>query len=458
MAGLCGCWKLSSQGHCDGCGYKVLLRGALNPGAPFKKPIKKEHDKPTTSQPTSLTAAEDRDRRDWGFGTLTRKKHHHHHGHPDKFSTIDTAASIRPQQPQPSPSQHRRHSHPFHLLGDAPKSKQEQQQQQQQQSHSLQRNKPYSLPQSSAYNIPITKPPPPTGEEGAVRSSQESVAGVPPGLTQWPLGGTSQWAARTSTEWAARTSNVQQQWPYAAPSPWTTTWPGMNVVPGAVPMGGGDALAAASNSSYLAEHQRRAGGGGGLPAASFPHHMLLSTMQPPKELLPPPPRLPPGPPPPLPVVPRTPLDAALQDMALVPPLSPLGGHTPPFDLNSFLPPPSPRQLGSTTDYFLSGGSMSSFMPASLNLQVRYHALSLARATSRSHSDLREVSPTSSADTSPKSGSGNGGSRPNSMYQSFTLPPPPPPPKQRRLTVRKPQEHESNRSQPAIGLKQTQKTR
>ena len=33
MAGLCGCRKVSSGGHCDGFGYKVILRGALTPHA-----------------------------------------------------------------------------------------------------------------------------------------------------------------------------------------------------------------------------------------------------------------------------------------------------------------------------------------------------------------------------------------------------------------------------------------
>ncbi|XP_053636714.2 uncharacterized protein [Cherax quadricarinatus] len=349
MAGLCGCWKLSSHGHCDGCGYKVLLRGALNPGGQPFKPDKPAQQREFLPQPV-LIKKEKKDE--------------------SKFSPIETPI----RQLQSSPSQHRRHSHPFHLTTEADKP-------QESQSHSLQRRHPHALPQSSAYNVPL--------------------ASDPPELLQHP--------------WAQ--------------------------VPAACASG-----EASHPCSRYSEQRHEQQWGGCRLGAAYPHQMLLSTMQPPEEL-----RAPSRPP----VHPSLqPLDAVLQDIPHIPslPSSPRPGHRPPpFELSSFIPPLSPSVFTKSEE----GGFFSGILalgPA-LNLHTRYHALSLARASSRSHTDLRETTPLSSASTSPKSSSG---SRPNSMYNSFTLPPPPPPPRARRFSVRKPQE--SNRSQPAIGLKQTQKAR
>ncbi|KAK7073451.1 hypothetical protein SK128_013537, partial [Halocaridina rubra] len=351
MAGLCGCWKLSSHGHCDGCGYKVLLRGALNPGGqPFKQD-KSGQSKDVLAQPV-LIKKEKKDE--------------------SKFSTVETPI----RQLQSSPSQHRRHSHPFHLVtesGNSEKSAGDSQTQ----SHSLQRRHPHALPQSSAYNVPLP------------------ASGFP------------------------HNEPLQHPWSHHE-----------------------------SSIGAVGGHEPKEWGGSCVGSA-YPHQMLLSTMQPPEEL-----RAPSRPP----VHPSLqPLDAVLQDIPHIAslPSSPKPRHRPPpFDLSSFIPPLSPRLMGGSDSGDESGFFAGSLLlgPAS-NLHIRYHALSLARASSRSHTDLRETTPLSSASTSPKSSSG---SRPNSMYNSFTLPPPPPPPRARRYSVRKPQE--SNRSQPAIGLKQTQKAR
>ncbi|XP_042233230.1 arginine-glutamic acid dipeptide repeats protein-like [Homarus americanus] len=349
MAGLCGCWKLSSHGHCDGCGYKVLLRGALNPGG---QPFKSAQQLP---QPV-LIKKEKKDE--------------------SQFSPIETPI----RQLQSSPSQHRRYSHPFHLMTE---SLGEKPQESQTQSHSLQRRHPHALPQSSAYNVPLSTDP-----------------SLPP---REPLR-----------------------------HPWSQ-------VQGA--SGGHDPC-----SRYMNEHPPEQQWGGCRLGSVYPHQMLLSTMQPPEEL-----RAPSRPP----VHPSLqPLDAVLQDIPHIPslPSSPRPGQRPPpFELSSFIPPLSPSVFANLGDVGFFSGVLA--LGPALNLHTRYHALSLARASSRSHTDLRETTPLSSASTSPKSSSG---SRPNSMYNSFTLPPPPPPPRARRFSVRKPQE--SNRSQPAIGLKQTQKAR
>ncbi|XP_037779871.1 serine/arginine repetitive matrix protein 1-like [Penaeus monodon] len=354
MAGLCGCWKLSSHGHCDGCGYKVLLRGALNPGGqPFKQD-KSSQQRDFLPQPVLIK----KDKKD-----------------ESKFSTIETPI----RQLQSSPSQHRRHSHPFHLMTESGREKP---QETQTQSHSLQRRHPHSLPQSSAYNVPLP-------------SSQDPLA-------------------------------LQRE-----PGPHACSH---------------EQTLASSGSRHVADplHQWD----GTRLGSSYPHQMLLSTMQPPEELRAPSrPQVHPS---------LQPLDAVLQDIPHIPslPASPRPGHRPPpFDLSSFIPPLSPRLAaneGASESRFFSGSLVLG--PAS-NLHIRYHALSLARASSRSHTDLRETTPISSASTSPRSSSG---SRPNSMYNSFTLPPPPPPPRARRFSVRKPQE--TNRSQQVVGLKQTQKSR
>ncbi|XP_050699141.1 uncharacterized protein LOC126986812 [Eriocheir sinensis] len=145
--------------------------------------------------------------------------------------------------------------------------------------------------------------------------------------------------------------------------------------------------------------------------AAFPHQMLLSTMQPPEELRGTPrPRHSPQP-----TAPPSPRPAP---------------RPPPFDLGSFIPPLSPGGLlGAEHEgaAFFSGGGA----PAS-HLHTRYHALSLARSSSRSHTDLREAPPQTTSAPSPRS-------RPPSLYCSLTLPPPPPPPRARRVSVRRPQE-------------------
>ncbi|XP_071544716.1 ras-GEF domain-containing family member 1B-like isoform X2 [Panulirus ornatus] len=371
MAGLCGCWKLSSHGHCDGCGYKVLLRGALNPGGqPFK-------------QDKSAAQQQQQQQRDAPPQPVLIKKEKKDES---KFSPIETPI----RQLQSSPSQHRRHSHPFHLVTEGARDKP---QEPQTQTQSLQRRHPHALPQSSAYNVPLPTDP-----------------SLPPKETfqhPWSHGP----AAATGAAAAAAFTHDR----------------------------------ATSFFRYAGDERDQHWGVCRLGSA-YPHQMLLSTMQPPEEL-----RAPSW----APVHPSLqPLDAVLQDITHLPslPSSPRPGHRPPpFDLSSFIPPLSPNIVGGQEQEGFFGGAMA-LGPAS-NLHTRYHALSLARASSRSHTDLRETTPLSSASTSPKSSSG---SRPNSMYNSFTLPPPPPPPRARRFSVRKPQE--SNRSQPAIGLKQTQKAR
>lgn len=272
MAGLCGCWQLSSHGHCDGCGYKVLLRGALNPG--------ERSARQGTSPPVLIKR--------------------------EKREETPAAGDTPIRQLQASPSQRRRHSHPLHLAplqGPAL-------------SHSLQRRPPNSLPQSSAYNVPLE--------------------------SEVPLGG--------------------------------------------------------------AQHAWTAG-------AAFPHQMLLSTMQPPEEL-------------------RCSSRSRQSPQPTAPPSPRPAPRPPPFDLGSFIPPLSPGVLGFGEQEgaaFFSGGGA----PAS-HLHTRYHALSLARSSSRSHTDLREAPPLTTPAPSPRS-------RPPSLYCSLTLPPPPPPPRARRVSVRRPQE-------------------
>lgn len=132
MAGLCGCWKLSSHGHCDGCGYKVLLRGALNPGGqPFKQEKPGGQGRDVLPEPV-LIKKEKKDE--------------------SQYSGMETPI----RQLQSSPSQHRRHSHPFHLMTDNIREKQ---QEAEMQTHSLQRRHPHGLPQSSAYNVPLPTDP-----------------------------------------------------------------------------------------------------------------------------------------------------------------------------------------------------------------------------------------------------------------------------------------------------------
>lgn len=346
MAGLCGCWKLSSHGHCDGCGYKVLLRGALNPGSqpPFK-PDKPAQPRDCLPQPVLIKK---------------EKKGE------SKFSPVETPI----RQLQSSPSQHRRHSHPFHLVAEGDKP-----QEPQAQSHSLQRRHPHALPQSSAYNVPLPTDP--------------SLPPLEPLLHPW------------------------------------------SQVPAAC---GGLELSRGGRCGG-SEPQEHQWGGCRLGAAVYPHQMLLSTMQPPEEL-----RAPPSRPAAAAAHPSLqPQDAVLHDLPHLPslPSSPrLCRRPPPFELSSFIPPLSPSVFTKCDEggggFF--GGTL--VLGPALNLHIRYHALSLARASSRSHTDLRETTPLSSASTSPKSSSG---SRPNSMYNSFTLPPPPPPPRVRRFSVRRPQE-------------------
>ena len=356
MAGLCGCWKLSSNGHCDGCGYKVLIRGALNSGYsynPSKCPGKTQAiQKPIETQATSAF-------------TLPGKAKKDKKEHDKKFSTIETPI----RQLQSSPSQHRRHSHPFHTVEQKPTEKI--------QSQSLQRRPhgSHPLPQSSAYNVPL---PPKKDKTGDWSGSHDGTGyfggyrdGRPPG------------------------------------------------------------------SIY--QHRRGCSHGG-----SFPHQMMLSTIQPPADLCPSQP------------ISQSSIDSTTQEISEVgidspspfyspqlldqnivslassPSLSP---RPPPFDLNSFLPPVSPRipPIVNTGGTFFGAGFPGGPCASSTSLQIRYQALSLARASSRSHSDLREETMENGTSISP------GGSRPNSVYSSYTLPAPPPPPREKRYIVRRPQE-------------------
>ncbi|KAL7633921.1 UNVERIFIED_CONTAM: hypothetical protein RMT77_015882 [Armadillidium vulgare] len=113
MAGLCGCWNSSTAAHCDGCGYKVLLRGALTSSCKVKPPPAP----PTVSQPSYFGRKEER-------------------------------SDFKEEEAKDVKRTPRRHSLPFHQ-GPRPPSGETM-------SQSLQRAKDRRLPMSSAYNVPIS--------------------------------------------------------------------------------------------------------------------------------------------------------------------------------------------------------------------------------------------------------------------------------------------------------------
>lgn len=130
MAGLCGCWRVGSgsNGGCDGCGYKVLLRGALAPTTVRPHNTKKLSNNIQTSEKPPLPPAtrhkqnEKREEAsDGGERPLSLSSHHRRHSHPVR------------SPPEPSTDPH------------LPRS--------------LQRRR---LPQSSAYNVPLPPASPPT--------------------------------------------------------------------------------------------------------------------------------------------------------------------------------------------------------------------------------------------------------------------------------------------------------
>ncbi|XP_076057686.1 uncharacterized protein LOC143035072 isoform X2 [Oratosquilla oratoria] len=431
MAGLCGCWKLSSQGHCDGCGYKVLLRGALN-NAPYQPSSSKSsrHDKSSTEASASSNRPSSSDwRSSGGRQTVTSSLDRKTPTAPrttTSSSSNTTTATI--QQLPGSPYQYRRHSHPFQLHEDH-LSRSKHHYHHHQHHHHHHHHPQSQLPQSSAYNVPLP--------QSLCTPECDSSNGFEGG-------------------------------------------------------GGGGGVGGVGGGSVL--WRRRAGG-------SFPQQMLLSVMQPPRHLLLDPTAglhltgeegkhptsscasptttaasssvsqhvdtssLPPCLP-----LPNSSLSTPPPPPPLLHPPCPPSPRVPPFEIGSFLPPVSPRWMSDTVGPPPSSVAPWSSMASSSSLQVRYQALSLARASSRSHSDLRQVvAPSDTSSSSclasatvststpdPSSTSPLSGSRPSSMYSSHTLPAPPPPTRARRLSVRRPQE--SNRSQPAFGLKQTNKTR
>lgn len=131
MAGLCGCWHVgaSSNGGCDGCGYKILLRGALaSSSRPLRPPAKVSDNDATSGKPPLPPARHKKERRDGS----------------QKREASKGAEDI-------VPSHHRRHSHPVRSPPEAPPDSLL--------PRSLQRRK---LPQSSAYNVPLPPPSPHT--------------------------------------------------------------------------------------------------------------------------------------------------------------------------------------------------------------------------------------------------------------------------------------------------------
>lgn len=183
----------------------------------------------------------------------------------------------------------------------------------------------------------------------------------------------------------------------------------------------------------------------GMKAYANPHQpLLLSTIQPPPELCPP-----------------TPLPPSPHD------------RVPPFDLSSFLPPPTQVTPPLTPTSTLPG--LFTGVSASTSLQVRYRALSLARAacTTRSHTDLRQNHDVSHAhhqandqqnseylstnynitefrppEFQPLNIRGSAPVTPN-LFTSKTLPAPPPPQQQKKYCVRPPQHVDQEQNQEGL---------
>ena len=129
MAGLCGCWRVGSgsNGGCDGCGYKVLLRGTLAPTS-ARPPLPSRH--PNNNQPVEKNSMS-----------------HHMKHKKEKNAVISDGV----EHPLSLSSHHRRHSHPVRSPPEPPPDPHL--------PRSLQRRR---LPQSSAYNVPLPPASPPT--------------------------------------------------------------------------------------------------------------------------------------------------------------------------------------------------------------------------------------------------------------------------------------------------------
>ena len=138
MAGLCGCWRVGSGsgGNCDGCGYKILLRGALSSSS---RPTSLT-DKVANNNSQSLAA-----KPPLPPATKHKKEKREESG---KREALDVSngggAAANATKKLPLTSHHRRHSHPVRSPPEPPNAPHL--------PRSLQRRR---LPQSSAYNVPL---------------------------------------------------------------------------------------------------------------------------------------------------------------------------------------------------------------------------------------------------------------------------------------------------------------